>query len=75
VAAAGGAAPYTWSATGLPPAITINPSTGTLSGRLSVGTYTVTVTATDAAGRAGRATATWYADRLCLASADVGARC
>lgn len=75
VAAAGGAAPYTWSATGLPPAITINPSTGTLSGRLSVGTYTVTVTATDAAGRAGRATATWYADRLCLASADMGASC
>ena len=72
VAAAGGAAPCTWSATGLPPAITINPSTGMLSGRLSLGTYTVTVTATDAAGRA---TATWYADRLCLASADVSARC
>ncbi len=65
--AAGGVAPYTWSATGLPPAITINPSTGLLSGRLSNGAYTVTVTATDALGRTGRATASWYADRACFA--------
>jgi subtilisin family serine protease len=64
-AAAGGVAPYTWTASGLPPAVTINPTTGQLSGRMSGGTFTVTVTATDALGRRGSATATWFADRGC----------
>ena len=42
---------YTWSATGLPPGITIGSSTGTVSGTpTTAGTYPVTVTATGGAG-------------------------
>jgi hypothetical protein len=32
VVAIGGVAPYTWSATGLPPNLSINPATGVISG-------------------------------------------
>ena len=45
-AALGGKTPYTWSATGLPPGISINPSTGVISGvptPTTVGTYAVTL--------------------------------
>jgi hypothetical protein len=49
VAASGGAAPYAWSATGLPSALTINSLTGAISGTpASAGTFQVTVTVTDA---------------------------
>jgi hypothetical protein len=42
---------YTWSATGLPPGITIGSSTGTVSGTpTTAGTYTVTATATGSSG-------------------------
>jgi Zn-dependent metalloprotease len=42
---------YTWSATGLPPGLTIGSTTGTVSGTpTTAGTFTVTVTATSAAG-------------------------
>jgi Zn-dependent metalloprotease len=42
---------YTWSATGLPPGISIGSATGTVSGTPTAnGTYTVTVTATSSAG-------------------------
>lgn len=42
---------YTWSATGLPPGITVGASTGTVSGTpTTAGTYTVTATATGTAG-------------------------
>jgi Zn-dependent metalloprotease len=42
---------YTWSATGLPPGLSIGSSTGTISGTpTSAGTYTVTATATGPAG-------------------------
>jgi large repetitive protein len=45
----GGAAPYTWSATGLPPGLTIGATTGVVSGAPSlVGTYSVTIKVTDA---------------------------
>jgi Zn-dependent metalloprotease len=44
----GGTAPISWSATGLPPGITIGASTGTVSGTpTTAGSYTVTVTARD----------------------------
>jgi hypothetical protein len=42
--------PLTYSASGLPPALTINPATGVISGTLtftSAGSYTVTATASD----------------------------
>jgi beta-glucosidase len=49
----------TYTATGLPPGITIA-STGTISGSGStLGTYTVTVTATDSAAVSGTATFVW----------------
>ena len=42
---------YTWSATGLPPGVTIGASTGTVSGTpTTAGTYSVTATATGTAG-------------------------
>lgn len=49
VTATGGTPPYTWSATGLPTGVSINPSTGEISGNPSVnGTFSpVTVTVTD----------------------------
>jgi hypothetical protein len=48
LAASGGTAPYTWTAKGLPPGLNIDPTSGTISGVPTVvGTYPVTVTATE----------------------------
>jgi hypothetical protein len=48
--ASGGTAPYTWSATGLPAGLTLDPATGILSGTPTAGgTSTIAVTVTDAA--------------------------
>lgn len=50
ITASGGTAPYTWSATGLPAGVTINTTTGEVSGTpTAAGTFSVTVTATDSA--------------------------
>jgi hypothetical protein len=50
----------TYSATGLPAGLTINASTGLISGTpTAAGTGTVTVTATDATGAAGSTSFTW----------------
>ncbi len=58
--ASGGSPPYTWSATGLPTGLTINASTGVISGTpTTVNTYTVTITATDTASRPGSAFFSW----------------
>jgi hypothetical protein len=60
MSASGGTAPYTWSATGLPTSLSINSSTGVISGTPSAaGTFNVTVTATASAGGSGTASFTW----------------
>ena len=49
VAATGGTTPYTWSATGLPSGLSIDPASGAISGTSNTaGTSTVVVTVTDA---------------------------
>jgi serine protease len=54
----------TYAATGLPPGLTIDPSTGTISGTLRIaGTYTATVRATDAANDSSTASFTWTVNR------------
>ena len=54
LAASGGTAPYTWSATGLPAGVTIGSSTGTVSGTPTAsGTFNVTATAAASAGGSG----------------------
>ncbi len=50
----------TWSAIGLPAGLSIDPSTGTVSGiPTTAGASTVTLTATDGAGYSGSATFAW----------------
>ena len=47
----GGAAPYTWSAAGLPPGLSIDPENGAIFGTPTTpGTYTATITPTDSTG-------------------------
>jgi 5'-nucleotidase len=54
--AAGGTAPYTWTATGLPAGLAVSDA-GVVSGTpTAAGTSSVTVTATDSTGAAGSAT-------------------
>lgn len=58
--ATGGAAPYTWTAAGLPAGLAIASATGTVTGApTTAGTSNVTVTATDGAGRKASASFTW----------------
>ncbi|GAB2958053.1 hypothetical protein GCM10027184_01220 [Saccharothrix stipae] len=58
--ASGGTPPYTWSAIGLPPGLTLAAATGLISGTpTTAGTYTVTATATDSAGKSAGTTFTW----------------
>ena len=57
----------TWSTTGLPPALSINPSTGEISGTLSAssaGTHNVTVTALDGNGGIDSESFTWTVTEL-----------
>jgi hypothetical protein len=59
LAASGGTAPYTWTATGLPPGLSIS-SAGLISGTpTTAGSYSVTVTARDSAGATGSASFSW----------------
>ena len=53
-------ATLTYSATGLPDGLSIDPTTGTITGTpTTAGTYSVTVTATDDAGFTGSASFSW----------------
>jgi hypothetical protein len=55
-----GSPPYTWSATGLPAGLTINTSTGVVSGTpTTAATTNVTVTAKDAAGLTASTSFSW----------------
>ncbi len=57
LSASGGSAPYAFSASNLPGGLTLNPSTGIISGTPSVpGAYSSTVTVTDSNGAAGSIT-------------------
>src|SRR5690606_26483935 len=59
VAASGGTAPYTYSATGLPAGITLNSTSGVLSGTPSAaGSYNIQITAADVYGAGGTASYT-----------------
>ena len=56
----GGQGPYAWSATGLPPGLSLGSSSGSITGTpTTVGSYPVTVTVTDASDGEGTATFTW----------------
>jgi hypothetical protein len=58
IAASGGAGVYAWGATGMPPGLSINSSTGVISsppGPTAPGAYTVVVTVTDSVGNVASA--------------------
>jgi hypothetical protein len=58
--ASGGVAPYAWSASGLPAGLSINASTGQITGTpTTAGTSSVTVTATGSNGLSGSAAFSW----------------
>jgi Leucine-rich repeat (LRR) protein len=59
LSATGGVAPITWAAVGLPDGLSVNPTSGAVSGTPTAqGTATVTVTATDSGSRTGSTTFT-----------------
>ncbi|RDV45445.1 hypothetical protein DOE76_06315 [Leifsonia sp. ku-ls] len=68
VSAAGGAAPYTYAATGLPDGLGINAATGAITGTpTTAGTYSVTITVTDAnAGTASQTVTVSIAEPVAL---------
>jgi hypothetical protein len=58
--AAGGEPPYTWTASGLPDNLSLDPHTGQLTGKpASAGDYDVTVTVTDSQSPPGQNTANY----------------
>ncbi|BFU45883.1 beta strand repeat-containing protein [Krasilnikovia sp. MM14-A1004] len=73
MSASGGKAPYVWSATGLPAGVSINASTGAITGvPAAAGVYTTRVTATDAAKIPGSTSFTWDVAAAALAVTNPG---
>jgi subtilisin family serine protease len=74
--AAGGTTPYSWSATGLPAGLAIDPRSGAISGTPTAATSgaTVTVTATDRSGQAGTTGFNWTVQAAPVACAGAGQR-
>ncbi|MEV6600040.1 putative Ig domain-containing protein [Actinoplanes sp. NPDC051346] len=72
--ASGGAAPYTWTATGLPAGVTVIKTTGTITGvPTTAGDFTATLTVTDADGHTSPKTVGWHVAQA-LAVIDPGAQ-
>ncbi|GAA0488275.1 hypothetical protein Ade02nite_81400 [Paractinoplanes deccanensis] len=62
-----GTTPYTWTATGLPPGLTIGSGTGTVTGKpTTAGTFAATITATDKVGAVGTHAVTWTVPALAV---------
>jgi serine protease len=60
ITASGGTPPYTWSATGLPAGLSINASSGVISGTpTTAATYNPSVTATDTSSHSGSTSFSW----------------
>ncbi|MFI6321060.1 putative Ig domain-containing protein [Nonomuraea sp. NPDC050556] len=58
--ATGGTQPYAWTATGLPPGLSLGSTTGVISGKATTwGLYNSTITLTDAAGRTASVKVGW----------------
>ena len=66
----GGTTPYTYSATGLPPGLSINASTGSITGTpTTAGSYSTTVSAVDSAGSPATVSSAAFAWTISAASA------
>jgi subtilisin family serine protease len=62
--ASGGTTPYTFSATGLPPGLSVNAATGLISGTpTAADTYSVTATVTDGASLSASTTFSWVIEK------------
>ncbi len=75
MAAGGGTAPYTWTASGLPAGLTIAAATGVISGKpTTIQTSTVTVTAHDAAAHTASTSFSWVINAVagCTAAQLLG---
>jgi putative Ig domain-containing protein len=60
--AAGGTAPYSWSAAGMPPGIDVDPSTRILGTPTTAGSYSVLITVTDSASPSVQVSGTYVID-------------
>jgi hypothetical protein len=61
--AVGGVPPYAWSASGLPPQLTLDPNSGQLTGTATTaGSFSATITVTDAQSPSAQASANYMVD-------------